>query len=63
MNEATRLDQIQQLTRYFECNAEDLAGQTLQELLEEADRNHGEAVVYWGCWSADDLAQVLVPLT
>ena len=51
---------IGKLAEALQCSPEELAGKTLRELFEAAERQGG-ITVYWGFWTDRDLNQVVGP--
>ena len=52
MNKLNKL--IKQLADFWGCDKSEFDGMTVRELLNDADHS-GEVVVYWGCWTTDEL--------
>lgn len=52
-------DTINQVTELNGCLPSDYKGITFRQLLEDAERNFSEVVVYWGCWTEKQLNTVI----
>jgi len=52
----TQWSAIKQISRFTASFPREFKGMTYRELLEDAD-NMGGCVVYWGCWTIEELDQ------
>ncbi len=58
MTSSQKREQREQLACLFGCDESELVGQTLGDCLNDAE-DYGEARIYWGCWTEEQLSETL----